>query len=256
MKKMVFVIVVSVLFIMAALLTVSVIESSDHIKQLEAEYDILAEKTLNRSGTANELELASAYARLFDQISKGDKKQETEYAELFRRITQNSVSFDDSDVFTIAESYSRYYTEVAAGKTDFGVEQIDVSSSANRAKLQIAYSGVRGYSVKMLSEKDTEYSGDYQIAYNGALGKYRIAVTFYDTDASDAFKHMYPKWEVHDIENNTLGVGNNLKMKCVSTPGHAFVIYIGSDSPIIVEEKDFTPLILAMGSIEIDIKSR
>jgi hypothetical protein len=121
------------------------------------------------------------------------------------------------------------------------------SSGENEILLKISYflaSG--GYSVSNVSIDDGEYTGDGVGKYDGALGKYRISVSFGDVDPTIA---LLAKWRDNTVKIN----GVELKTKIVFPQTHGFLIYIGSDTPICVDN-DYTSLINGMsGTLSIPI---
>lgn len=113
--------------------------------------------------------------------------------------------------------------------------------------LKFKYSSATGgYSVSNVSIDDGEYTGDGVRKYDGALGKYRISVSFGDVDPTIA---LLAKWKDNTVKIN----GVELKTKIVFPQTHGFLIYIGSDTPICVDN-DYTAWINGMsGTLSIPI---
>ena len=134
-----------------------------------------------------------------------------------------------------------------------GIQNISVSERASgKITVKVTYSDARGYSCRVMEENEKHYKGDYLVDYDNSLGKYRVELKFYDVLASKKFLKKYPAWEVHDI---TAGK-TPLKMKGVYTPGHGFIIYLGSDTPLQIEQKDFTDIYLPTGIITFKINEQ
>lgn len=99
--------------------------------------------------------------------------------------------------------------------------------------LKIKYvTSTGGYSVREVPEDEGEYCGDGMHDYNGSLGKYRILISFGDAEPSML---QVAKFIIAE-EPNLNGAGVPLKMKIASPSDHGFVLYIGSDTPLHVQE--------------------
>ena len=85
------------------------------------------------------------------------------------------------------------------------------------------------YSVRNVSEDEGEYVGDGMIDYDGGLGKYRIMIEFGDIEPSKELSRQLKTNELFE----KLPIG--LKAKTAYPSDHGFVLYIGSDTPISVE---------------------
>ena len=89
-----------------------------------------------------------------------------------------------------------------------------------------------GYSVREVSQDEGEYIGDGMIDYDGSLGKYRIIVEFGDMEPHISFGLRRAKDGSFLLNNSVLP----LKAKIAHPGDHGFVLYIGSDTPLHVEE--------------------
>ncbi|MBQ8398440.1 MAG: hypothetical protein IJX08_00575 [Clostridia bacterium] len=122
---------------------------------------------------------------------------------------------------------------------------------SNKIELNIRYSHpTGGYSVRALSENEGKYCGDGMRSYDGALGKYRIMIKFGDTDPSEAFTRNFPIGDVVEIKNAPI----NIRAKRVSPEDHGFVLYLGFDTPIQIEETDYTMLNALGGTLRIQLE--
>ncbi len=106
-----------------------------------------------------------------------------------------------------------------------------------------------GYSVREVSENEREYIGDGMIDYDGSLGKHRIMINFGDIKPHDSFKKNMAEDGIFEIENSTV----TLKAKLVFPSDKGFVLYIGSDTPIRVEDIKGEELKGLFGTISIPI---
>jgi len=229
----------------------------DPVKQIAGEYNQLREQNgrgRNMTEEQQESKDALRYAQLFKKIANGSVEREKEYAELLITITENTIEFNENEVFTLAEDLAKIYTDIAEGNDDFGVQKIKVIEDTKELTIIIDYIDIRGYSVRPLDEDKMEYSGEQLVEYDGSLGEHRIEITFYDASASERFAEQYPIWATHDIKEVPAYLGVKLKLKGVYSPDHAFVLYIGSDEPISIDEQDFMSLNRPMGSIELIIR--
>lgn len=133
-----------------------------------------------------------------------------------------------------------------------GIKGISVKGlSPDKIELSIPYSyATGGYSVRALSADEGEYCGDGMRTYDGALGKYRIMIKFGDTDPSEAFTRNFPIGDVVEIKNAPI----NIRAKRVSPEDHGFVLYLGFDTPIQVDERDYTKLNALGGTLKIQLE--
>ena len=89
-----------------------------------------------------------------------------------------------------------------------------------------------GYSGREVPQDEGEYAADTTIDYDGSLGKYRIIVEFGDMEPHISFGLRRAKDGSFLLNNSVLP----LKAKIAHPGDHGFVLYIGSDTPLHVEE--------------------
>jgi beta-lactamase regulating signal transducer with metallopeptidase domain len=136
-------------------------------------------------------------------------------------------------------------------KDIMGVNSISVKrTSQDVIDLRVRYSFPTGsYTVRTVPEDEGEYCGDGIRDYDGALGKYRILISFGDTEPSKAFWEKYPAGEVVELENAPI----KIRLKRVHTQDHGFSLYVGFDFPVVVESINKGELKTFGGSIKIPI---
>lgn len=136
-------------------------------------------------------------------------------------------------------------------KDNMGVNSISAKRiGSDVIDLNIRYSYPTGsYSVRSVSEDEGEYCGDGINDYDGALGKYRILISFGDTEPSKAFREKHPVGEVVELKNAPI----KMRLKRVHPQDHGFSLYVGFDSPVVVESIKKGELKTFGGSIKIPI---
>ena len=114
--------------------------------------------------------------------------------------------------------------------------------------LKLNYVAASGYySVRNVPLDEEELTGDGSVAYDGKLGKYRIAISFGDASPSTAVK-----WKMA-ISNTLKRHPAKLEMKIVYPADHGFLLYVGSDTPISVAPVEQGVLNQIGGTIPIPI---
>lgn len=137
-----------------------------------------------------------------------------------------------------------------------GLQSISVSEkTSGELSLRVGYVDSRGYSTRIMDEEDQEYVGDYLVDYDQSLGKYRVEIAFYDTVAAEKFCKQYTPGKTYELTKFPGDSQNPLKFKGVYTPGHKFILYIGSDVPLEIKEQAFTELVLPIGTLNFTIKA-
>lgn len=188
--------------------------------RLKSTYISLKSKTNEKNSLTSD-EYAE-YASLFDAISHGDEEMSSDYAQLVREITDNTVDFEDEEVFTIAKKFAGAYKSLAAGSGS-GIQSLEVSKSSSGNVLNVSYIDCWGYSVKLLTvQEGTALDID-------PLGKYQAVITFFDTKESLPLAEQYPTGQSFTLEG--------YRFKFENTPDHGLALYIGSDMPLALEEK-------------------
>lgn len=120
------------------------------------------------------------------------------------------------------------------------------SQGDDTLQLKITYFfGMGGYSVGEVSQDEGEYTGDGMNDYDGAIGKSRILISFGDVAPR---KNMFENGII-EIKNGTVP----LKAKIAFPSDHGFALYIGSDTPLSVEETETAALNAFGGTIKIPI---
>lgn len=108
-----------------------------------------------------------------------------------------------------------------------------------------------GYSVREVPLDEGEYIGDGMIDYDGSLGKYRVIISFGDISLSTRYSSKFRK------SDNTLKLSNfpaEIRARVASPSDHGFVLYLGSDTPLSVEEtKGWLSLSEIGGTVKIPI---
>ncbi len=105
--------------------------------------------------------------------------------------------------------------------------------SEDNIELQLHYLLSSGsYSVREVPVDEGEYIGDGMTDYDGSLGKYRIIVEFGDAELSRSVKEKMDANGYLDLGTSTVQV----RAKATWPSDHGFVLYIGFDHPIHVEE--------------------
>ena len=105
-----------------------------------------------------------------------------------------------------------------------------------------------GYSVRNVPESEGEYIGDGMIDYDGSLGKYRIMIKFGDIEPSLRLRSRLR------VNNTVKSSSVKLKASVAHPSDHGFVLYIGSDIPISVENMSDNELNSFCGVIQIPIR--
>ncbi len=140
-------------------------------------------------------------------------------------------------------------------KYDTGVvRNISVKTKgADEVELKMTYFlSMGGYSVREVPLDEGEYIGDGMIDYNGDLGKYRIMVKFGDMSPHTSFIKRMSEDGIFEINHATV----SFKAKIACPSDHGFILYIGSDTPISVENMSENELNSFRGTIHIPIRVR
>lgn len=209
-----------VILALSVFLHLEAISKKSEFDRLKSTYISLKSKTNEKNSLTSD-EYAE-YASLFDAISHGDEEMASDYAQLVREITDNTVDFEDEEVFTIAKKFAGAYKSLAAGSGS-GIQSLEVSKSSSGNVLNVSYIDCWGYSVKLLTvQEGTALDID-------SLGKYRAVITFFDTKESLPLAEQYPTGQSFTLEG--------YRFKFENTPDHGLALYIGSDMPLALEEK-------------------
>ena len=120
-----------------------------------------------------------------------------------------------------------------------GIQEIRVAEHDRAAavlELDYLFMAKTDFTSRTVLEDEGEYSGDGMVDYDGALGKYRMLIEFWDMEPTAGFRKRYPAGEVFTLENIPEKYKGDLKFKVVYPQDHGFTIYIGSDRPIVYKE--------------------
>ena len=141
-------------------------------------------------------------------------------------------------------------------KENMGVQSIRVTGSGNQSvDILLGYRYLYGgYSVEMIPFDGQEYSADGTIPYDGALGKYRVMITFGDTPPAASLSEKFRNGQVYELKNVPKAFGGSLKARIACPQGHGFVLYIGSDVPFAVEKESKRGLDRLFGRVKIEIE--
>ncbi len=99
------------------------------------------------------------------------------------------------------------------------------------------------YGVRRMEEGEEFSVGDGKID-PGVLGKYRIEILFIDTNRGERlYKHQTPSltdgwWSAYDIKTLNPSLKGKFKMLVTEPDDSLLCIYIGSDEPFEIKEKD------------------
>ncbi len=135
---------------------------------------------------------------------------------------------------------SRYNTGVVTG---ISVKE----KSDNSVELRLKYLlGTGGYSVRMVSEDEPEHTGNGERDYDGALGKYRICVEFGEAALKESLKNKMD-------ENGVIQLSDDLRGRVAFSADHGFVLYVGCDQPMHLEEQNGISLNAFSGTVRIPV---
>ena len=129
-----------------------------------------------------------------------------------------------------------------------------VKDDSGKRLLSIEYDGsfsnLMVCSVKKLGKDEKVYLGE-QLVYDEELGTYRIEVRFGDTAASTKLVKKYPLGKVERLDGKK-DFDAELKVRINYPPDDSdFIIYIGSDKPINIDEFDSRQLDNVKGTLNI-----
>ena len=103
---------------------------------------------------------------------------------------------------------------------------------------------------KKLGKDEKVYLGE-QLVYDEELGTYRIEIRFGDTAASTKLVKKYPLGKVERLDGKK-DLDAELKVRINYPPDDSdFIIYIGSDKPINIDEFDSRQLDNVKGTLNI-----
>lgn len=120
-----------------------------------------------------------------------------------------------------------------------GVQDLTAETTGNATvTLRLPYNYISGYwGVYLIGQNEPEYTSNGEVPYDGALGKYRMAIRFGDTEATPEFTERFPVEQVVTLMKASSNFGSDLKVKVTYPNDHGFWIYIGSDVPFTTQEQ-------------------
>ena len=144
--------------------------------------------------------------------------------------------------------FNRYngFADEGSVITDISVKTKNTDSSELIIKYRF---GCGGYSVRVVPEDEGEYIGDGMIDYDGALGKYRMMVDFGDIEPSTAIALRFAVAKILILQNQPI----EIRAKIAHPSDHGFVLYLGFDKPISIDEEQGGRLNPVGGTIKIPI---
>lgn len=130
------------------------------------------------------------------------------------------------------------------------VTTITVVEKNDKLELQMTYLlPMGGYSAREVPQDEGEHTGNGMIDYDGSLGQYRVMIEFGDIAPHNIFVRYMFKDGICELKN----ANASLKMQIARPSDHGFVLYIGSDTPIYLEEANGSKLDGLFGMIKIPI---
>ena len=136
---------------------------------------------------------------------------------------------------------------------NIGVKSVSAKSTGHDTiELKIKYSmySYGKYYVRSVPEDEDEQGSNGNVDYDGALGKYRIMIGFGDTGTSDELAQNLLKEDVIELDNTKI----KIRTKLTKPSDHGFVLYLGFDIPVSVDNIESGKLSQLGGTITIPIK--
>ena len=151
---------------------------------------------------------------------------------------------------TFRETVPDYYSN--SGWPGYsGIKSITFSNSGELTLKYYYLSG--GYSVEMVPYDAWEYCGDGMIPYDGALGTYRMMISFGETDPTNSLRELFPAGQVCTLKYDSPDFGT-VKAKLVYPSDHGFVLYVGSDMPFTVTPENKQDMDHLLGKLTIRLQ--
>jgi len=146
---------------------------------------------------------------------------------------------------------------------DHGLQTLKIKQlNSNQLEVSCTFVGDLKYEVRYVPEDEPEVIGERMADYDGSIGKYRIAIEFFDTELSDKFQKQWKARVqtdalcnvIWDINEELPGFSKSVKAKILATATHGYIIYIGSDEPLYITKqprKEMKPLGIVRQSITV-----
>ena len=149
--------------------------------------------------------------------------------------------------------------KIGEDRFDNGINQIKIvesKSGRKSLKIDLGNKASGSYSARLMDEDEMIYVGENLVKDDGSLGKYRIEIMFYDIQGSEALTNEYSIGKVHELKDVPTDLKSNYKIRIAYPPNDcAFVVYIGSDEPIkINEQKNMTRINGSKSNIELALE--
>ena len=100
MKKKMTVMFTAILLLVGVLMLVVACTNENTIDSIQNDYKQIQSDI--SSNKISESEAFHKYSLLMDKIAKGDASQKSAYADTLRQIINNSIEFNDDEVFSVA----------------------------------------------------------------------------------------------------------------------------------------------------------
>jgi hypothetical protein len=140
-----------------------------------------------------------------------------------------------------------------------GVQHVEVvERNSGRKTIFIAYgfgtSDHASYSIRVMDQGEKVFLGERLVEDDGLLGKYRMEVMFHDIKGSPALAKESPLGKVHELIDASSRLKSEYRIRIAYPPDDSsFVIYIGSDEPLNVDEVEYARLSPFGGRIAIPL---
>ncbi len=136
---------------------------------------------------------------------------------------------------------------IGMGVYDFSMKERE----ADILELRLDYALPQGtpYSVEILTMNYGEYTDDGVVEYDGSMGKYRILIRFSGAEPAPELKKMFPAYEIVE-----LGEANARAKLVYPNAEQGFALYLGFDSPVLIEDAGSGKLSPIGGALKLAVK--
>ena len=140
-----------------------------------------------------------------------------------------------------------------------GVQHVEVvERNSGRKTVFIDYgfgtSDHASYGIRVMDQGEKVFLGERLVDDDGLLGKYRMEVMFHQMTGGPALAKEYPLGKVHELIDVSSRLKSEYRIRIASPPDDSsFVIYIGSDEPLGVDEVEYARLSPFGGRIAIPL---
>ena len=252
MKKKMTVMFTAILLLVGVLMLVVACTNENIIDSIQNDYKQIQSDISSKK--ISESEAFHKYSLLMDKIAKGDASQKSAYADTLRQIINNSIEFNDDEVFSVANELSLCYKLLEKGREYLGVQNVWIEKTSDGNAFMFDYADVTSYSIRQMNEDEKEYLSDALVAHDEAFGKYRMEITFHDAEASKTFSQKYSPDTVYELKDVPSALNGKVKIRCTYVGGSSFTVYIGSDEVLNVQENKNIKLNHIVGTESINLK--